>query len=108
MQAVLSPGTYTLVLTDANYIPNAVYDNGVLSEGYTDFTGGVFQTCDSEADACITPNGNYALDISSTGAILFAPEPSAFPMMGLGFAALAGLTQFRRRRTAPQIEGGAQ
>jgi hypothetical protein len=30
MQVVLAAGTYTLPLTDANYIPNAIYDNGAF------------------------------------------------------------------------------
>ena len=58
MQATLAPGAYTLVLSDANYIPNAIYDNGALSEGFTDLKAGVFQTCDPVSNACITPNGN--------------------------------------------------
>jgi hypothetical protein len=65
MQVVLPAGTYTLVLTDANYIPDAVYDNGALAEGFTDLTAGVFQTCDPVSNACTSTNGNYALDITS-------------------------------------------
>ncbi len=107
MQVALAAGTYTLVLSDANYIPNAVFDNGALSEGFTDFTGGVFQTCDPVSNACITPNGNYALDIVST-ALAAAPEPSGVAMLSAGLAALAGWKQFRSRRRTPHTKGAAQ
>ena len=94
MQVALAAGTYTLVLTDANYIPNAVYDNGALSEGFTDLTAGVFQTCDPVSNACIAPNGKYAVDITSTS--VFAPEPGALWLMALGLAALCGFKQLRK------------
>jgi hypothetical protein len=102
MQAGLLAGTYTLLLSDANFTPNAVYDNGALSEGFTDLTGGVFQTCDTDG-SCITPNGNYAVDIVSTqnDLITNTPEPGALSLLGMGFAWLTGLKQFRKRRTTP-------
>jgi hypothetical protein len=81
MQITLAAGTYTLLLSDANYIPVAINDNGALSEGFTDLTAGVFQTCDPTANACITPNGNYAVDITSPGlvnpAFLLTPTPGS-------------------------------
>jgi hypothetical protein len=96
MQVTLAAGNYALVLTDANYVPGSIFDNGTLGEGFADLTGGAFQTCDS---TCITPNGNYALDIVSTQADLStAPEPGAASLLGAGFAVLAGLRQFRKRR----------
>lgn len=103
MQAVLGAGTYTLVLTDANYIPAAVFDNGSLSEGFVDFTGGVFQTCDPVADACITPNGNYAVDIVSAQSDLTTPvpEPSTLPLLCIGLAVLAGAQLLNNRRMSP-------
>jgi hypothetical protein len=108
IQLILPIGTYTLVLTDANYIPAAVYDNGALSEGFVDFTNGVFQTCDPVSNACITPNGNYAVDISSRNADLAAPEPSAVSLLGAGLALLAGIKKFKMRRTASVGEGASQ
>ncbi|HEY5328251.1 MAG TPA: DVUA0089 family protein [Acidobacteriaceae bacterium] len=103
MQVALSAGTYTLVLTDANYIPAAIFDNGALSEGFMDFTGGAFQTCDSDSNACITPNGNYALDILSTQSLLPAaiPEPSTLPLLCIGLALLTGAKRFNHRRLSP-------
>jgi hypothetical protein len=81
MQITLAAGSYTLLLSDANYIPAALNDNGSISEGFTDLTAGVFQTCDPVADACITPNSNYAVDITSPGlvypAVLLTPTPSS-------------------------------
>jgi hypothetical protein len=77
MQISLAAGSYTLLLSDANYIPAAINDNGSLAEGFTDLTAGVFQTCDPAADACIVPNGEYAVDIKSPGlvypAVLLTP-----------------------------------
>ncbi len=109
LQVGLSAGTYTLLLSDANYVPTAVYDNGTFSEGFTDLTGGSFQTCDPVANACITPDGNYAVDIVSTGADLTTtPEPGALSLLGIGFAGLTGLKQFRKRRTPPTTKGAAQ
>jgi hypothetical protein len=110
MQAALGAGTYTLVLTDANYILNAVYDNGALSEGFTDLTGGAFQTCDPISNACITPNGKYAVDIVSAQPDLETPipEPSTLSLLCIGLAALAGAKQFNDRRMSPHAIGGAQ
>jgi hypothetical protein len=67
-----------LNLTDANYVPLAVNPgpaggSTLLSDGFTDFTGGVFQTCNSTTDGtfCITPTSNFAVDIvDQTGAVL--------------------------------------
>ena len=68
MQVALPAGTYTLVLTDANYQPGAIYDGGALSEAFVDLTGGVaqFQTCDPLANVCINPDSHYAVDIVAT------------------------------------------
>jgi hypothetical protein len=108
MQVALGAGAYTLVLTDANYIPFAVFDNGSLAEGFEDLTSGVFQTCDPVSNACITPDGNYAVDILSTQSDLIAtPEPSALSLLGIGLAALATLKTSSKRRTSPNQEGEA-
>ena len=103
MSVALPSGTYTLVLTDANYVPDAVYDNTVLAEGFTDFTNGIFQTCDPVSNACITPNGNYAVDILSAAAIS-APEPQAVTLLGIGLAALTGWKRFNSRRRTPHTK----
>jgi hypothetical protein len=68
-------GIYTLVLTDANYIPFAV-DPGpptssLLSDGFLDLTAGVFQTCNttSNGTTCITPANRFAVDIVDTNGV---------------------------------------
>ncbi len=103
MQVALAAGTYTLVLTDANYIPNAIYDNGALSEGFTDLTAGVFQTCDPVSNACITTNGNYAVDITTPSVL--TPEPGALWLMAAGLAALCCFEQLRKWRLPPHTKG---
>lgn len=99
----LSAGTYTISLSDASYVPAAVYDNGTLGEGFIDLTGGAFQTCDSTDGSCITPDASYALDIVSPG---LTPEPSAWSLLGIGLAALAGMKQLKKRRETPNSIGG--
>jgi hypothetical protein len=105
MQVSLAAGTYTLVLTDANYIPAAVFDDGALSEGFVDLTGGAFQTCDPVSNACITPNGNYAVDIvySQAESTPPVPEPSTFPLLCTGLAILMFATRFHNRHISPQL-----
>lgn len=106
MQVLLPEGVYTLVLTDASYIPNAVYDDGALSEGFTDLTAGIFQTCDPVSNACISTSGNYAVDITSESG--FAPEPAAFSLMTAGVIALSCLKALKKRRLSPNRKGEQQ
>jgi PEP-CTERM motif-containing protein len=98
--ATLTPGlTYTLLLTDANFVPCAVNPgpppangcttnlsaNPVDPSQYGDLTGGVFQTCnfDSSGLTCITPTGNFAVDISPAA----TPEPATLVLLGSGLLA---------------------
>jgi hypothetical protein len=93
-------GVYTLALSDAAYIPFAVNPgppiSSLLSDGFADFTGGVFQTCNTTSDGttCITPSANFAVDIvDQTGVGLNqVPEPAA----ALTLIGLAALGMFRR------------
>lgn len=94
MSFVLPAGTYTIILSDAGYIPNALFDNGTFAEDFTDLTGGVFQTC-VDAQNCITGTSNWALDISGR-TLTATPEPSTLGMGAL--AGLALLARFTRRR----------
>ena len=97
MQVALPAGTYTLVLTDANYQPGAIYDGGDLSEPFVDLTGGgpQFQTCDPLANACIKPNGQYAVDIISTKADL----PSKCDVNQDGYTNVGDVQLHRQRRS---------
>jgi hypothetical protein len=102
------------VLSDANYIPFAVNpgppDSTLLSDGFADLTGGVFQTCNMTSDGtfCITPTGNFAVDIvEQSGSDLTGvhadivhhsadsavPEPAS---AALALICLAALGMFRR------------
>ncbi|MGB0036710.1 MAG: DVUA0089 family protein [Candidatus Acidiferrales bacterium] len=87
----LAPGTYTLVLSDADYIANAVFDNGTLGEGFTDFTGGVFQTCNGidlgGNPVCANDSVNWAFDITSTSQVA-TPEPGTLLLLATGFVGL--------------------
>ena len=75
----LGAGAYTLLLSDANYIPYAISPGPpvsmLLSDGFADFTGGVFQTCTS-GGACVADTGKFAVDILQVPAST-APEPQA-------------------------------
>ena len=104
MQVGLLAGTYTLLLTDANYVPYAVDDLGTLSEGFGDLTDGVFQTCDTDG-TCIAPDGNYAVDIVSAADDLTTatPEPGTLSLLGMALAGLSILKQFGKRRAAPAL-----
>ena len=94
----LGAGTYTVLLSSATYIPNAVFEASpaYLGDGFTDLTGGVFQTCFDEAN-CRTGTPNWALDItSSTPAAV--PEPASLGLAGLGLAITAFIARLRPNR----------
>ncbi len=106
--ASLAAGTYTIVLSDGQYIANAVFDNGTLGEGFTDFTGGVF--CNTEdfdtGTPCPNISGAYALDITTPGGSGTGtgpgggsptPEPATFLMIGVGLTGI-GLRKPSLRR----------
>jgi len=85
MSLALTPGTYTMLLTDAEYIPNAIFDSpsyGNLSEGFADLTGRVFQTCVDASD-CNSDTANWALDVTTpgSGTVTATKEPGwwAYP-----------------------------
>jgi len=105
MSLSLLPGTYTLILSDGSNIANAVFDNGTLGEGFTDFTGGVFQTCNG-VDAngnpvCVTDTANWAFDLTMGGSTAPTPEPASLLLLGTG---LFGVGWWQRRKFALKSE----
>ena len=87
--ASLAAGTYTVILSDGEYIANAVFDNGTLGEGFSDFTGGQFCNIDINDVGC-TNSGAYAFDITGLPAAP-VPEPAPVALFGsllLGLGAL--------------------
>lgn len=84
----LAAGTYTVLLTDGEYISNAVFESSpaFLGDGFTDLTGGAFQTC-VDANDCNTDTANWALDISApAGSSVPEPSPIALAAIGLALA----------------------
>ena len=100
----LSPGTYTVLLSDANYQPIAEGEtNGTLGDGFVDLTGGAFQTCVTLVD-CNTDDGNWALDITfpgGSGSTSPTPEPATFCIAGLALLLFAFARRSARALPAP-------
>jgi hypothetical protein len=80
----LAAGTYTVLLSDADYIPNAYFGIGTtLGDGFTDLTTGslTFQTC-VDANDCNIDTASWAIDVSVSGSAE-APEPASWTLMAL-------------------------
>src|ERR1022692_2356126 len=76
----LAAGTYTVLLSDGANLPNSVFEtSGVLGDGFTDLTGGVFQTC-ADVNDCNNDTARWALDITAT------PEPRTFGVASMALA----------------------
>jgi hypothetical protein len=108
---------YTLLLTDANFVPCAVNPgpppangcttnlsaNPVDPSQYGDLTGGVFQTCNG-FDAlgnpiCATDTGNFAVDISPVVTTVVTPEPTTLLLFGSGLLVVSWRSRKRASRT---------
>jgi hypothetical protein len=91
----LAAGTYTVLLTDAGYIPNAVFDGTLtLGDGFTDLTDGAFQTCNG--NSCVNDTANWALDITTPGNGTATPEPGSLWTSGIALAAWLAASARRR------------
>ncbi len=103
----LAAGTYTVLLSDGQYVPAAADGAGTtLGDGFLDFTGGIFCnvadfTNGVETD-CPNTSGAYALDVTTQSAVLTTPEPGSFLLLVLG---LFGVIAFRRRSAAAELLG---
>jgi hypothetical protein len=107
LTASLTAGTYTMLLSDANYVPFAVNPgppiSSLLSDEFSDLSGGLFQTCASLVD-CNTDTGHFAVDITGVGPTSApVPEPGTLTLLASVLAvlfckALSGEWRHRRRR----------
>ena len=96
LSETLAAGTYTVLLTDGEYTPTAVFETaGTLGDGFSDLTPGAFQTCNANGTKCITPTANWALDITTPGSTTATPEPAGLGAIGL--ALIAWSVAWRRR-----------
>ena len=82
----LAAGTYTVILTDGEYLPAAVFETppAFLGDGFIDLTAGVFQTC-FDSNNCNADTANWALDITVPAAAP-VPEPSSIALVALVLA----------------------
>ncbi|MFY9801947.1 MAG: DVUA0089 family protein [Candidatus Acidiferrales bacterium] len=94
----LAAGTYTIVLSDGQFIPLAALGaSTTFDNSFFDFTGGVFcnlQDVDT-GTACPNTSGAFAFDVTESGPSTPAPEPATLFLLGSGLAATLG---FRKRR----------
>lgn len=115
LTATLGSGTYTLLLTDANFLPIPVnpgiggpvdltdttsnnYGSSTMTGAYTDATAGVFQTCVTLTD-CNTDTANFAVDILEAPAAV--PEPATLGFLSFVLAALMSRGLWMRGRGNP-------
>jgi hypothetical protein len=100
----LAAGTYTVLLSDGEYIPCAALSTGcaTLGDGAFDLTGGVFcNLADSNTGTpCPSTSGAWALDVT-TSAYKPVPEPASLALIGTGLFALAVLR--KRHRSADPV-----
>lgn len=104
MSFTVTSGTYTVLLSDGLYIPNAIFGAGTtLGDGFSDLTGSIFQTC-VDASNCNNDTGNWALDITSLDTTASsAPEPSTYGLVALMLSAFVLCTPVLKNRLKGRI-----
>jgi hypothetical protein len=122
LTVALGAGSYTLLLSDANFLPLAVdpgivgpvdltdttssnYGSSTNTGAYTDLSGGVFQTCVTLTD-CNMDTGDFAVDILASP-IAAVPEPASLSLLCSVLGALIGRGLWARGRRAHGPGAGA-
>jgi hypothetical protein len=103
----LAAGTYTVLLSDGQYIPQAVFDDGTLGEGFDDFTGGGFCNIFINGVGCPDPlGGAYAFDITTNPLVSAVPEPASRALLCTILLGLMIRSSLEKKKTNREIRNG--